>query len=68
MDDKRYNTPSTKTKCAIQNVMCSAYIVKVGKNKMIVVANNLAEACDKLENNGFTEYEFEHASSLVALV
>ena len=68
MDDKKYNTPSTKAKCAIQNVMCSAYIVKVGKNKMIVVANNIAEACDKLENNGFIEYEFEKASSFVALV
>jgi hypothetical protein len=68
MDDNRYNTPSTTAKCAIQNVMCSAYIAKVGKNKMIVVANNIAEACDKLENNGFTEYEFEHASSFVALV
>jgi hypothetical protein len=68
MDDKRHNTPSITSKCAIQNVMCSAYFAKIGNNKILVVANSLTEALSKLENNGFVDCEIEDTKGWVALV
>jgi len=43
--------------------MRTAYRVKADGEIYIVVADNMAEACDKLDANGFETYEFvEHKS------
>lgn len=55
-------------KLTICDVVSSAYIVKVeGNGTMIILAENIADACDKLEVKGYENYTFVKSTSLDVL-
>ena len=45
-------------------VMLSAYVVVADGTERIVMAQNIAHACDKMEELGIKHYEFVYAKSL----
>jgi hypothetical protein len=47
----------------IHNAQLSAYLVGVKSTRIIVLAENISNACDKLASAGFTDYEFVHSNS-----
>lgn len=50
-------------------VMCSAYWVELnGGNILIVVADSVGDACDKLDSMNFENYSIKHDKTMVALV
>ena len=52
----------------IDSVVSSAYMVKVeGNGTMIILAKSIADACDKLEANGYKNYTFVKSTSLDVL-
>lgn len=48
----------------IADVMLSAYYVIVDNEPTVIMAENIADACDKLDKLGVLEYEFVHAKSI----
>lgn len=48
--------------------MKSAYKVRINNETIIVVAENIAGACDILSKNGFTEYRFINSKSIPVLL
>lgn len=48
----------------IGDVILSAYIVNVDGETTVVMADNIGDACDKLDELGVLEYEFIHTKSL----
>jgi len=50
-------------------VMSSAYWVELnGGNILIVVADSVGDACDKLDSMNFENYSIKHDKTMVALV
>lgn len=50
-------------------VMSSAYLAELnGGNILIVVANGVGDACDKLDSMNFENYSIKHDKTMVALV
>ena len=50
-------------------VMSSAYwVVLNGGNILIVVADSINDACDKLDRMNFENYSIKHNKTMVALV
>jgi len=50
-------------------VMSSAYwVVLNGGNILIVVADSVSDACDKLDRMNFENYSIKHDKTMVALV
>lgn len=50
-------------------VMSSAYWVELnGGNILIVVADSVGDACDKLDSMNFENYSIKHDNTMVALV
>ena len=50
-------------------VMSSAYYVVLnGGNILIVVADSVSDACDKLDRMNFENYSIKHDKTMVALV
>jgi len=50
-------------------VMSSAYwVVLNGGNILIVVADSVSDACDKLDRLNFENYSIKHDKTMVALV
>ena len=47
----------------ISDVMLSAYFVDIKHTKIVVLAQNIADACDKLDRDGFKDYSFIHSHS-----
>ena len=45
-------------------VMLSAYYMIVDNEPTVVMAENISDACDKLDELGALEYEFVHAKSI----
>lgn len=41
----------------------TGYLVKINDSNLIVVAENISDACDKLESKGFKNYEFIYSRS-----
>ncbi|UXQ88823.1 hypothetical protein [Tenacibaculum phage Larrie] len=49
----------------LSGVVSSAYTVKVeGKGTIIILAESIADACDKLESKGYKNYAFVKSTSL----
>ena len=48
----------------IGDVMLSAYYAIVDNEPTVVMALNISDACDKLDELGVLEYEFVHAKSI----
>jgi hypothetical protein len=48
----------------MDNVMLSAYFIIADNEPTIVMAENMGDACDKIEKLGVIEYEFVHARSI----
>jgi hypothetical protein len=50
-------------------VISSAYWVELnGGNMLIVVADSVGDACDKLDSMNFENYSIKHDKTMVALV
>ena len=49
---------------ALGNAMPSAYLVDLIGKHLVVLAENLADACDKLDKAGHKDYEFVRSSSI----
>ena len=45
----------------------SGYLIKSMNNYYVVVADNIADACDKLESFGLKEYQFQKSRSLTVI-
>jgi len=63
MSKKKYIIKRTEA-LHIGSVMLSAYYVIVDNEPTIVMAENISDACDKLDELGVLEYEFIHAKSI----
>ena len=50
-------------KCTIHDVMLSAYLVDIKRTKIVVLAKSIADACDKLNRDGFNDYSFIYSHS-----
>lgn len=58
----------TNKQLSLYGVVSSAYMVKVeGNGTMIILAENIADACDKLEIKGYKNYTFVKSTSLDVL-
>jgi hypothetical protein len=53
-------TKRDESQIITQDVILSAYFVNVKHSKIVVLAINIADACDKLDRNGFKDYTFIH--------
>ena len=47
----------------IHDVTLSAYFVDIKHTKIVVLAKNIADACDKLDRDGFKDYTFIYSYS-----
>lgn len=63
MGKKKYIIKRTEA-LHIGSVMLSAYYMIVDNEPTIVMAENIGDACDKLDELGVLEYEFVNAKSI----
>jgi hypothetical protein len=56
-------TKRDEKQCVIHDVMLSAYFVDIKHTKIVVLAKNIADACDKLDRDGFKDYTFIYSHS-----
>lgn len=68
LNDKLNKTKTELNKLRLGNVVLSAYVVIYDKEEKIVMAENVADACDRLEALGVKRYEFLHTRSLDIVV
>jgi hypothetical protein len=71
MDERDYkamNEELNKSSC-LGAVISSAYWVELnGGNILIVVADSVGDACDKLDSMNFENYSIKHDKTMAALV
>lgn len=63
MSKKKYIIKRTEA-LHIGGVMLSAYYMIVDNEPTVVMAENMGDACDKLDELGVLEYEFVHGKSM----
>ena len=63
MNKKKYIIKRTEA-LHVGSVMLSAYYMIVDNKPTVVMAENIGDACDKLDELGVLEYEFVHAKSI----
>ena len=56
-------TKRDEKQCVIHDVMLSAYFVDIKHTQIVVLAKNIADACDKLDRDGFKDYTFIYSHS-----
>ncbi len=50
--------------CNTSSIAEYAYLVDVDNEASIIIAENMADACDKIEKTGCSDYEFVYSKSL----